>query len=158
MTLTPVEGPTTNPPDRGHQAVSLTIQEAYTKFQRKFIKVREVHRSTKRQMTKVMQACHGIDMTLLEFLDKVKGVPYYEMRAYIALSSPGEKDEEWGNINACRHFLDKATEALVVCKVTYLLDKEVKMLETYGRNVAQQKANLRGEPEEPAEEEPDWQL
>ncbi|KAK5721746.1 hypothetical protein LTR15_006337 [Elasticomyces elasticus] len=141
MTLTPVEGPTTNPPDRGHQAVSLTIQEAYTKFQRKFSK-----------------ACHGIDMTLLEFLDKVKGVPYYEMRAYIALSSPGEKDEEWGNINACRHFLDKATEALVVCKVTYLLDKEVKMLETYGRNVAQQKANLRGEPEEPAEEEPDWQL
>ncbi|KAK5686603.1 hypothetical protein LTS10_002723 [Elasticomyces elasticus] len=32
------------------------------------------------------------------------------------------------------------------------------MLETYGRIVAQEKANLRGEQEEPAEEEPDWQL
>ncbi|KAK5686604.1 hypothetical protein LTS10_002724 [Elasticomyces elasticus] len=95
MTLTPTEGPTTNSPDQGHQAVSLTIQEAYTRFNRKFIK-----------------ACYATDMNgstsgaLLEFLDQVKGVPYYEMKVYIALGTPGEEDEEWGNINACGHFLD----------------------------------------------------
>ncbi|KAK5699148.1 hypothetical protein LTR17_023501 [Elasticomyces elasticus] len=133
MASTSTKATATDTPDQVQQAVTVTVQEAYNKYNDKFL-VACSHESS------MVGAIGG---TLREFLEEVKGVPYYEMKANIALSAANEENEEWENHMACRHFLDEAAKMLVVCQATYTLDEDVKAVKAFEKIIEEERAELR---------------
>lgn len=70
--------------------------------------------------------------------------PYYKIKAYLALSGANEEDGPEENIAACRHFLNKAEEALREAQQIYVNEERaVDVLKSFQRIIQEERQNLR---------------
>ncbi|KAK3624399.1 hypothetical protein LTR56_021023 [Elasticomyces elasticus] len=137
---------TATPAKQGQQTISVTIEEARSKYEKKYEKARQ---PIDPAADPYLQALHGsgvevtVPVTLRDFLKEVEGVPYYQLKAYIYLSYFDEDNDYSRNLRACCRWLDEAIKAMALCKATYFSDEDVKALEEFEGIILRERAELR---------------